>query len=544
VYATTANPLVFTATSGNSFVQNVGTFRAVTVTGRVVETTAGTPGAAGFTVQLLNAAGQLIGTVPQVVTDANGSFTLTNVPQGPVTIRLAPRPGWTVFDPQTITLSPTSGVAVADAGTIRTLRKGSASGTVFADLNRSGAQEAIEPGRAGITVELVDATGAVVATATTGPDGRYAFFDRDPGVYTVRVAAVPAGQSQTSPRGGNFTYVVSLADGSTSPGNAVAGLDFGLIGRKRYALAADGGGGPRVQVYDATNGQLLRDTFVYEQTFTGGVRVASADVNGDGVDDLITAAGPGGGPRVRVLDGATGAVIYDYFAYEPSFRDGLFVTAGDVDGDGFADIITGTSPGGGPRVTVFSGRTGQQIADYFAYDPTFRGGVRVGAADVNGDGRAEVVTGPGVARDGTGLEPRVITWAFGSPGNPLRQFSSFLAFDPTYTGGVYVAGTSLDQGGAANVIVGSGLGFPGSATARVFNGASGAQFYEFPVFDGAAVETRVASFDANGDGIPELVFASGPGIPSRVQILDGKNRREIGNLSPFEPSFLGGVFIG
>lgn len=442
--------------------------------------------------------------------------------------------------PAGLPISPTSGVSL-NAGTLLTLRRGSVSGTVFADYNRNARRDANEPGRSGMTVGLFDADGNLVDTYTTGADGNYAFFNRAPGAYTVRLLTVPADQSQTSPRG-TFVYSVNLVNGSTNAGNAADGQDFGLVGRKRYAIAADGGGGPRVQVYDATSGQLLRDAFVYEVSFTGGVRVASADVTGDGVDDLIVTAGPGGGPRVRVLDGVTGDVVYDYFAYEPSFRDGLFVSAGDVDGDGFADIITGTSPGGGPRVTVFSGRTGQQIADYFAYDPAFRGGVRVGAADVNGDGRAEVVTGPGVNKDGTGQEPRVITWQIGTPGNPPRQYSSFLAFDPTFTGGVYVAGTSLDTNGTANVVVGSGAGLD-PASARVFEGGSGRLVYDFPVFT-TGTEVRVASFDTNGDGIPELVFATGPGVPSQVKILDGKNRREIASFAPFEPSFLGGVFIG
>jgi hypothetical protein len=55
------------------------------------------------------------------------------------------------------------------------------------------------------------------------------------------------------------------------------------------------------------------------------VRVAAADVNGDGVADVITAAGPGGGPHVRVFDGQTNAELLSFFAYNPGFTGGVWV---------------------------------------------------------------------------------------------------------------------------------------------------------------------------------------------------------------------------
>src|SRR5439155_20991422 len=165
-------------------------------------------------------------------------------------------------------------------------------------------------------------------------------------------------------------------------------------------------------------------------TFTGGVRVARGDVPGDGVPDLIVAAGPGGGPHVKVYDGATGTQTASFFAYNGAFRGGVYVAAGDVNGDGFADIITGAGPGGGPHVRVFSGKDGTLLREFFAYGANFTGGVTVAAGDVNGDGKADIITGAG---PGGGPHVKVFSGADGS------VLSSFYAFAPTFTGGVFVA---------------------------------------------------------------------------------------------------------
>src|SRR5262249_36478306 len=142
------------------------------------------------------------------------------------------------------------------------------------------------------------------------------------------------------------------------------------------------GGGPHLRVFNATTGQEILGFFPYPPGFTGGVRVALGDVNGDGVADVITGAGPGGSPHVQVFDGATllrGQIVplYSFLAYPAGFSGGVFVAGADLDGDGKADIITGAGPGGGPHVRVFDGATGGPLAipvgSFFPHDPAFTG---------------------------------------------------------------------------------------------------------------------------------------------------------------------------
>ena len=67
--------------------------------------------------------------------------------------------------------------------------------------------------------------------------------------------------------------------------------------------------------------------FAYEPSFGGGVLVATGDVNGDNFEDVMTVAGVGGAPRVRVFDGATGTALRDFFAFEDTLRIGYSVSA-------------------------------------------------------------------------------------------------------------------------------------------------------------------------------------------------------------------------
>jgi hypothetical protein len=177
------------------------------------------------------------------------------------------------------------------------------------------------------------------------------------------------------------------------------------------ASGAIAGGAPLVEVTDPSGAVLTRFQ-AFESTFAGGVRADTGELDGDpNTVEVAVVAGPGGGPRVQVYavrkDTGAAALIGDFFAFEDTFRDGLRVAVGDVDGagGGLDQIIVGADAGGGPRVRTFrfDGGVPTQLdgplGNFFAYEPEFRGGVRVASGEMDGnlaDGdELAVAAGPG-----------------------------------------------------------------------------------------------------------------------------------------------------
>jgi hypothetical protein len=128
-----------------------------------------------------------------------------------------------------------------------------------------------------------------------------------------------------------------------------------------------------------TAGTELRNFLAFDAAFSGGVFVAAGDVNGDGLADIVTGAGAGGTPQVRVWNGSSGLELRSFLAYPPAFAGGVRVAAGDLNDDGKADVITGPGPGGGPHVRVWDGAGGAEIGGFFPYSASFSGGVYVAA---------------------------------------------------------------------------------------------------------------------------------------------------------------------
>ena len=181
----------------------------------------------------------------------------------------------------------------------------------------------------------------------------------------------------------------------------VAHSDLILRGRRRQRLAcepleerallaldgnhiltgAGASGGPHVRAFDPADLSESTSLFAYDFDFAGGVRVAGGDVNRDGTPDIVTGNGSGPASELKVFSGLDNSLLMTIAPYAAPFTGGIFVAAGDTNGDGFDDLITGAGFDGGPHVRVFSGADGSVLREFLAYGGDFTGGVSVAAAD-------------------------------------------------------------------------------------------------------------------------------------------------------------------
>ncbi len=308
---------------------------------------------------------------------------------------------------------------------------------------------------------------------------------------------------------------------------------------------------------------------------TAVTRPAVADLNGDGLADLVLGAGPGGGSRVRIFLGdGTGKGFQsslEFDAFEGNFNGGVFVAAGDVDGDGRAEFVVSPDVGGGPRASVFSLSDQNQLvkrADFFGIDdPNFRGGARVALGDIDGDGRADLVVGAGFLGG-----PRIAIFAGatlfnpGPSGSPPKLTGDFFAFPGTdaitLRNGVFVTVGDLDGDGRADLIFGGGPG--GGPRVFALSGALIAagqldQAYANPVANFFVANdslsrggVRLTVKDIDGDDRADLIAASGDNLPSRVRVYRGSTVPQPNGVEPpalqeFDPFGLvlaNGVFVG
>lgn len=193
------------------------------------------------------------------------------------------------------------------------------------------------------------------------------------------------------------------------------------------------------------NGVKINEFKPYDGLFKGEISFAVADLNDDGTKEIITGAGQGGGPHVRIFSKEGRLLTGGFFAYDQNFRGGVRVAVMDLDGDGNKEVITAAGLGGGPHIRVFDKDGRPLTGGFFAYEQNFRGGVSLATGDVNGDGEREIITAPG-----QGMRPEIKI--FTKDGKFLK---SFLAYESSFTSGLRVMSDDLESDGIFEILSGT-----------------------------------------------------------------------------------------
>jgi hypothetical protein len=307
---------------------------------------------------------------------------------------------------------------------------------------------------------------------------------------------------------------------------------------------ANTGTGTSVVLYDPATGNSSGNVVPFEG-YQGQVRISRADTNGDNRLDMVVSAGSGFAPLVKIIDSVDGTTITQFSAYDNNFKGGLYVSVADVNNDGFAEIVTGAGAGGGPHVKVFDGRTHSEIASFFAYDSNFRGGVSVATFDFNNDGTLDIVTGAGA---GGGPHVKVFD------GATMGLVKEFMAYDVNFRGGVFVAAGDFLSDGRYEIITGAGAG--GGPHVKIWDYQTLNLVAEKMIYDnytyasGLVVDilfgggARVGIADGNDDGILDIITGAGPGGGPHVKVLAGLELNVIRNFFSGEMNDGRGVFVG
>jgi hypothetical protein len=292
--------------------------------------------------------------------------------------------------------------------------------------------------------------------------------------------------------------------------------------RAEILAAAPTYSGLEVKVFDPASGDADTTLYPYGGESAASVSVALGDVNGDGKNDIVVSADTPSGTEVRAVD-LDGTELADFYVLDPAIIPGASVAAGDLNGDGKAEIVLGGGPTAGPwppvkngpdqRVAVYKA-DGTELQSFSAYPGFFNGGVRVGLADVLRDGRPEMITAPG-----PGTEPLIEIWSQGwiQDLDHGTRLAHFLAFDASFRGGVTLATGDVNGDGRPEIVAGSGPGQP--AEVRVFD-AAGKELYRFSPFGDFNGGISVGAGDVDADGRAEIVVGT-LAAPARIRVFDG-----------------------
>ena len=398
--------------------------------------------------------------------------------------------GWSVASAGDINGDGYSDVIVGDANGHVYIFNGSASGlSLSANTTLTGA------GFFGTSVATAgDVNGDGISDVIIGDAGGNAFI-----FHGVKNTGIPNGGSATS-----NTIISGL--GSTGGGSSVASA--GDVNGDGYSdvIVAMGIPSSSAQVYYGSSSgiSLALPTVLTEAGGTFGLSVASAgDINGDGYSDVIVGDGAGKAyvflSPAGVLSTAANKVLSQAganFGWSVS-------SAGDANGDGYSDVVVGDKAGNAYLYLSPGGTLSATAAT------TFTGGVKFGtsvacAGDVNGDGYSDIIIG---GDDGTAY---VFNGSSTWPATIANTAASTsLSGSGNYGLSVASAG-DINGDGYSDVVVGA----PNATLAYTYlgspSGSANTNTLSIPgqnAFDRFGISINGAG-DVNGDGYSDVIVGA------------------------------------
>ena len=263
----------------------------------------------------------------------------------------------------------------------------------------------------------------------------------------------------------------------------------------------------------------------------GRVVSSAGDVNRDGFADVIVGTGGQDDGRAFVFSGQNASVLFALSSPHEQF-DGRFGEsvsgAGDVNGDGYPDLLVGAHaefPGKSPRQAgrayLFSGKNGRLLFELASPNEEAMGNFGrslAGAGDVNQDGFADVIVGALLEDPGKSAEDVGRAYVFsGHDGHVLFALGSLEEVAAGYFGWSVSAAGDINQDGFADVAVGAIGGGPASGPrdsgrAFVFSGRDGSRLFELvsphPEFLGSFGQSVSAAGDVNQDGFADVIVGA------------------------------------
>lgn len=306
-------------------------------------------------------------------------------------------------------------------------------------------------------------------------------------------------------------------------------------GEARLITVPGQGGGPQVREF-STSGKTLKESFfAYPSYLRIGARVATADIDKDGGAEIVTGSGIGAQPHVVVYEKNGAKRGVDFRPFASSFRGGVDVAAGDVDGDGKDEVVMSQFTQG-HQVKVYRYNSGRQILAVFSPFGKITAGVTVTTGDVDGDGMKEVICGASV-----GGGPHVRVYDIKN-GQAVLKSNSFFAFSKSSRTGVDVSAGDVNADGLDEIAI-SQL-YNGEAWIKVYQYNSArtvlGSWRAFParVESGANVEMM----DVDGDGRAEVVVGPNTGGGPQVRAFEYNGNVINGiNFFAYDKKFRGGV---